>query len=167
MGARWGWRRAIGGAAGLTRMAWHRRGQKTGPAVAASTSTAIFGEHRRRLKAPRTPGSPGGGEGQDQSTGRGSEVALTEGRGRSCGDDYESGDGSDAPAAGDGDSPVAGGGQDVEGEGGGGHSVPEKEGGGGERAAAIGDSPFVAVQQRWGTNRRRCHTATRGPGGVR
>jgi hypothetical protein len=111
-------------------MAWHRRGQKTGPAVAASTSTAIFGEHRRRLKAPRTPGSPGGGEGQDQSTGRGSEVALTEGRGRSCGDDYESGDGSDAPAAGDGDSPVAGGGQDVEGEGGGGHSVPEKEGGG-------------------------------------
>jgi hypothetical protein len=81
MGARWGWRRAIGGAAGLTRMAWHRRGQKTGPAMAASTSTAIFGEHRRRLKAPRTPGSPGGGEGQDQLTGRGSEAMLTEGGG--------------------------------------------------------------------------------------
>jgi hypothetical protein len=72
-----GWHRAIGGVAGLTRMAWHRCERKTGPAAAASTSVVTSSGWRRRLKAPVAPGSPGGGEGQDQLIRRGSEVALT------------------------------------------------------------------------------------------
>jgi hypothetical protein len=51
---------------GLTRTAWHRRGRKMGPMATASTSVAISGEQRQRLKAPAAPGSPARGEGQDQ-----------------------------------------------------------------------------------------------------
>jgi hypothetical protein len=73
-----GWHWAIGGAAGFTRTATHQHGQKTGLVAMTSTSAVISGERWQHLKAPAAPGSPRGGEGQDQSAGRGSEVALTE-----------------------------------------------------------------------------------------
>jgi hypothetical protein len=72
-----GWRQATEGALGLTRMAWHRRGQKMGPATPASTSVVTPSEQWRWLKAHAAPGSLGGGKGQDQSTRKASGAALS------------------------------------------------------------------------------------------